>query len=164
MASKEENAAPLKVASISVKTVGYSPKELRKLVDGNPGAHFVARVGGVAAESFSGTNKNGEWHGFKGIFTLINRDKQAFTSTAVYLPANITKKLLDQLANGVVEVEFLADIYVQESDKVASGYGFICEPVMGEAGVKKAAAISERVLGSNLPKSLALAAPSKKSA
>lgn len=149
-----------KLPSISIKTVGYSAKELRKLVEETNEAIFIARIGGVVAEAFSGMSKNGEWTGFKGIFTLATKDGDAYSSTTCFLPGNITKKLVDQLSQGVVEIEFLADISVAASEKVAAGYAFMCEPLLSDDAGKKAQLISDRVLNSKLP--LAIAAPSKK--
>lgn len=149
-----------RVPSISIKTVGYNAKELRKLVDGSKESIFLARVGGVVGESFTGESKNGEWTGLKGLFTIINKDEVAFASSIAFLPANITKKIVDQLTQGVVEVEFMCDIFVAETDKNASGYSYIVEPVMSDEAAKKAQTISSRVLASKLP--LRIAAPTAK--
>jgi hypothetical protein len=154
-----------KVASISIKTAGYSAKDIRNLVSGSATkgeTHFLARVGGVVVESFGGESKNGHWDGFKGIFTLINKDGKAFSSTTIFLPLNITKGLMEKLSHGRVEVSFMADIFVVESDKVASGYGYICESVASEEAEKIASTIADRVIGGKLPTTLKLAAPKKK--
>lgn len=152
-----------KIPSISTKTIGYSAKEIRKLVDGKQEQVFLARFGGVVLEAFAGSSKHGDWTGFKGIFACATRDETTFTSSVIFLPANVTKKVMDQLSQGVVEVEFKADIYVVESDKNASGYAFMCEPVLSEEANRKAEAVTSIVLKGKLP-TLLLAAPAKKTA
>lgn len=158
--AKEENNTPSKIASISIKTLGFNAKEIRKLVDDNKEMQFLARIGGVVVESFTGESKHGDYIGFKGIFTCINRNKEIYTSTLAFLPGNIAKKLAEALGQGVIEVEFTTDVFVTETNKNASGYSYICEPVLSDDAKRKADSISARVIGSKLP--LALAAPVKK--
>lgn len=152
----------LKVSKLSIKSAGYTAKDIRKIVEGNPGTHFLARVGGVAIDHFSGESQHGAWVGFKGVFTLINRDGKAFTSSVAHFPQNVSKKLEEAFAQGVVEVDVLVDVYVEESTKVATGYAYICEPVASDAAMKKAEGIAQRVLNSKLPNQLAIADGSKK--
>lgn len=144
-----------KVASISTKSIGFSSKEIRKIVEDSNEVHLLARIGGVALDFFTGTSKHGEWQGFKGIFTLVTRDGRTFTSSVVYLPKNITDKLYSQMQQGVVEVSFLVDINVTASDKNASGYAFNVDAVRSEAAEQKAKTISDTVIGS-MQKMLAL--------
>ena len=152
----------LRVPKISVKTCGFSAKELRKLVDGVNGTVFLLRIGGVAVEAFTGESSTGEWTGLRGLFTAVNKDGGAFHSTVAFLPASVTKKIADQLAQGVVEVEFAADIYISETDKNASGYSYQAEPILSENAAKKSEMISQRILGLKLPNALAITDKSKK--
>jgi hypothetical protein len=145
-----------KIPSISAKTLGYSAKDLRKLVDGVQGAVFIARVGGIAASHFIGESKYGEWVGFKGRFFAMTKDKDSFDSSVIFLPANIANNLRDQLEKGVVEVEIKADIYVVETDKNASGYAYMCEPVMSESSDRRSEELAKQVFGGKLPTSLQL--------
>lgn len=151
MTTKQETMIPAKIASISIKTLGYTAKEIRKLVEDTNEVQLLARIGGVVLESFSGESKNGQWTGFKGIFTVVNRDNKAFSATVAYLPTSLTKKIIEQLNQGIAEVEFIADISVSASDKVASGYAYLCEPLMSEIGAKKAETIAQRVLAGRMP-------------
>ena len=149
------------IGSISTKNVGYSAREIRKLVEGNQEVHFLARLGGVALEHFQGTSKHGEWYGFRGIFTIVNRDGKAYSSSVCYLPKNITMRLLEQFKLGVIEVQFMVDIKAIASDKNASGYAFNVDVPASEDALKKAEAISSRVIGSMGVQLKALAAPKK---
>jgi len=119
-----------KLAQISMKALGYSAKELRKLVDNNDGAQYLARIGGVAVEMFTGESAKGQWYGFKGQFVAQNQKGETFSSSVIFFPAGITNTLVKQFDAGVCEVEIKADVFVGENDKSASGYGYICEPVM----------------------------------
>lgn len=154
-----------RVPQINLKILGYNAKELRKMVDGVKEQVFLAQVGGVVAEVFVGTSKHGEWTGLRGLFAMRDKDGQTYHSTTAFLPTNIVKKITDRMAQGEVEIEFAAEIFVVESEKNASGYAYICEPIMSELAAKKAEAITQRLLIAPLPKQQAkLAAPAKKSA
>lgn len=119
-----------KLKQISMKELGYSAKEIRNLVEDKGEAVFLARIGGVAVETFKGEGIHGEWNGFKGEFIAANQKGEKFASSVAFFPANIANQLLDQFEHGVVEVEVKADVYAIESDKNASGYGYMCEPVI----------------------------------
>lgn len=160
--AKDTDVTVSRLPSISMKTAGYSAKELRKLVEGNAEVQFLARIGGVVVEAFTGESKNGEWTGLKGMFTLINRDNKAFSSTVAFLPSNITNRIADQLNQGVIEVQFLVDINITETEKNAAGYAFMAESVLSDDAAKKMETITSRVLTSKLPSQLKIAG--KKSA
>lgn len=128
--SKKQNTIK-KLGQISMKALGYSAKELRKLVDEKDGeATYIARIGGVAVEMFSGESAKGEWHGFKGQFVAQNAKGETYQSSVIFFPSALTHMLKKQFEAGVCEVEIKADVFVGENDKSASGYGYICEPVM----------------------------------
>lgn len=155
------NVEPVKLPSLSTKTMGFTAKELRKIVDGKPGAQFLFRVGGIVVEKFTGESKQGAWEAIKGIFTALAYDSKAYQSTVAFLPGSAIKKIADQLDQGVLEVQFLYDIYVTESEKSGVGYSYMIEPVLSDDAVKKMESLSSRVLGGKLP-TLAIAAPAKK--
>ena len=119
-----------KVSQISMKSLGYSAKEVRSLVDGKNEAIFLGRIGGVAVETFHGEGKHGQWHGFKGSFIGANEKGDQYSANVAFFPTNITNKLLEQFEPGLVEIGVKADIYAVETDKNASGYAYMCEPVM----------------------------------
>lgn len=155
-----EEKQVLNLPSIGFKSLGFTKKELQKLVDGKKEKIFIARVGGVVAEAFSGTGVHGVWWGMKGIFSLITKDGDKYVSTVTYLPTNITNQIREKLDQGQIEVEFAADIYVAESEKSGPGYAFLCETIMSEDAKRKADAITSRVFESNLPTQPLLAGPS----
>ena len=152
------------IKSISTKNIGFSAKTIRALVEDNNEVHFLARIGGVAIEQFTGTTKHGEYHGYKGVFSIVNRDGVKFTSTVLFPPANIAKKLADMFSQGEAEISFMFDINVSSSDKNASGYAFMVDVPASEEALKKAAKISETVFGSRLPQLASPSKPAKKSA
>lgn len=148
--------------SISTKTLGYSAKEIRKLVEDKGGQTvFLARLGGIVAEYFTGEGKHGEWVGFKGNFAVVTKDNEKFTSKVAYLPNNIAAKLKAQLEQGVIEIEVKADIFVVETEKNASGYAYMCEPVMSMESEEKMVKLTNSVFSQKLPTSLQLVAPKK---
>ncbi len=148
-----------KLRSLSMKNLGFSAKELRKLVDGKKEAVFLARIAGIAVETFVAESQHGESVGFKGEFVAITCNGDQFTSNTAFLPANVATKLAKQFEQGVVEVEIKADVYVSESEKSASGYGYICEPVMSAEQQSRLQKLATETFGAKLPKALALAAP-----
>lgn len=150
-----------KLASISFKDLGFSAKALRKLVEDKKEAVFIARVGGVAMEYITGESKNGEWVGFKGQFLAITKDGEQFTSGTAFLPASVATKLREQMDNGVTDIEVKADVFVVETDKNASGYAYLCEPVMTSEAAEKMRKMQQAILGTALPLQLPLAAPEK---
>lgn len=119
-----------KLNSISMREIGYSAKELRNMTEDKGEAVFIARIGGVAVENIKGEGKHGEWNGFKGTFIAANNKGEQFQAKVAFFPANITNNLLEQFAHGVLEVEVKADVYAIETDKNASGYAYMCEPVI----------------------------------
>jgi len=119
-----------KLTQISIKSLGYSAKDVRTMVEDKGEAVFVGRIGGIAADVMSGESKHGQWHGFKGTFLAVNKDGHQFTAPAAFFPMQVTNKLLEQFSHGCVEVDVKADIYAIETDKNASGYAYMCEPIM----------------------------------
>lgn len=128
-----------KIASISMKTLGYSAKQIRKMVEEKPGQMVrIARIGGLALEYFTGESNYGEWLGFKGSFYLETEKGDKFHSAVAFLPTNVAKKLREQFDHGVVEVIVNPiDIFVQETDKNASGYAYVCELVASAEALNK---------------------------
>ena len=115
-----------------MKTLGFTAKQIRKIVEDNNGAQFLGRIGGLGVSYFTGENANGEWIGFKGRFVAVNKDNQAFESGVAFLPAAVANTMREMLDQGVVEVEIQVDVHAEESDKNASGYAYLCEPVLSE--------------------------------
>lgn len=146
-----------KLTSISMKTLGFSAKEIRKAVEDKGEAVFLSRIGGIASQFFTGESVNGEWVGFKGAFYSMKADGSVYEASVIFLPAAVAKTLKERLENGEVEVEVWADVYAQESDKNASGYGYICEPVLSESADNRKKEIAARIVGSKLPTALAIA-------
>ena len=150
-----------KLAAINFKDLGFSAKDIRKLVEDKNEAVFIARVGGIAMEYFTGESKHGEFVGFKGQFLAITKDGEQFASSTIFLPTVVARKLREQLDHGVVEIEVKADVFVTETDKNASGYAYLCEPIMTSEAADKMVKLQKSILGSALPVQLALAAPSE---
>lgn len=155
-----------KVAQINGKDLGFTANAIRELVKGKTGAVFLYRIGGVVSDYFTGESKNGEWVGFRGQFIAMLTDGQKFQSSAAFFPAQVATRLREQLEQGVVEVEVTADIFAQYTDKNATGYAYMCEPIMSATGKQKLAAVKRLVMEDELPMSLgapddapALAAP-----
>lgn len=119
-----------KIKAISMKNLGYSAKEIRKLVEDKKGSVFLGRISGVVANYFSGESKNGEFTGFRGAFAAVNAAGEVYESGTAFFPAGVANDLKKQLEQGVIEIEVTADVYAEESDKNASGYAYICEPVL----------------------------------
>lgn len=121
-----------KLNSLSMKSLGFTAKEIRKTVEDAGEAVFLGRFGGVVTEFFTGESKNGEWIGFKGQFLGVNNSCKKYTAPICFFPAGIANGLRDKLEQGVIEIEIQADVYAIESDKNASGYAYLCEPVLSE--------------------------------
>lgn len=145
-----------KLASIAAKTLGYSAKELRKMVDGKTGAVFIARIGGIVMSHWIGEGKNGDYVGFKGRFFAQTADGGLFESSIAYFPSQIANSVKEQLEKGVIEIEVKADIFVIETDKNASGYAYLCEPVLTESADRRSEELAKQVFGGKLPTSLQL--------
>lgn len=148
-----------KLSSISMKSLGYSAKEIRKLVEDKDSAQFLARIGGIAASHFIGEGVHGEWTGFKGDFTSVKANGEVAEASVIFLPSNISKQLRDRLEHGEVEIEVFADIFAVETTKNASGYAYMCEPVLSESADRRKQEITKRMLAGKLPTQLMLAAP-----
>lgn len=160
-ASETEDSVK-KVRQISTKTPGYTAKEIRKRVDGKAEMIFLMRVGGVAGGAFGGQTKLGPWVGFKGIFFMLDAEGNRYSANTAFLPATVQKKLEADFAAGVVEVGFKYDIFATETDKNASGYAFICEPVMGADAERIANGLGELVFKGKIPAAQKLLAANKK--
>jgi hypothetical protein len=139
--------------TISTKDLGYTAKEIRKLVDGK-GAEkvFIARIGGVVTGLFSGQSKHGDWTGFKGLFFAVNSKGEKYQSDTAFLPANLAKDIQAQWDAGVIQIQLpSADICVVETDKNASGFAYMCGYTMTEDHVKRADAIASSVFNTKIP-------------
>lgn len=151
----------VKLQSISMKTLGYTAKEIRKMVDGKEGAQFLARIGGIVASHFIGESTHGEFIGFKGVFQSVKPDGSSAAASLIYLPANVANALRAKLEQGEIEIEVFADIYAIETTKNASGYAYICEPVLSDSADKRMQQIAIKLLDAKLPTQLQLAGPVK---
>lgn len=151
-----------KIPSISMKSLGFNAKELRKLCEDKKEAVFVARIGGIASQFFTGESKFGDWVGFKGDFSCVTHEKEVLEASTAFLPSTIANALVERLKQGEVEIEVIADIFVIETDKNASGYAYMCEPVMSESADRRKQEINKRLLAAKLPTQLALAGPTEK--
>lgn len=126
-----------KAQSISMRQLGYTAKSIRKLCEDAGEAVFIARVAGIVSEHFTGENNYGEWVGFRGRFMAVTRDGEKYESATAFLPAAVTNPLRENLEHGAVEIEVGADIYAQESDANASGYAYVCDPMISDKGKEK---------------------------
>jgi hypothetical protein len=151
-----------KVQSLSTKSLGFTPKEIRKLVEGQEGAVFLARYGGVVESSFSGESSKGDWVGFKGQFMCLTKDGNKLQSSVAYFPSQISKSIVEKISDGLADIEIKADIYVIESDKNPSGYAYMCEPVITAEAQEKFKRLASDVFENNLPKTLMIEKKSKK--
>jgi hypothetical protein len=149
------------ISAISINKLGYTPKELRNLVENEGGSVFIARIIGVAARIYSGKSKHGVWIGFEGDFSAANGKEEVFTSGAAYLPSGVAKGLKELLEAGQVEVPINVDVYVEESEKSASGYRYICRPILSEESQTRMNKLRDTLLKGLPQQQLALAAPEK---
>lgn len=141
-----------KLATISVKSIGFSAKEIRKLVEGANGETvFLARIGGVAQEHFTGESKHGDYIGFKGQFFVITKDGDRYESKTAFFPSSVGNKLREQFEQGVVDIEVKADVYAVESEKNASGYAYLCEPIMTSETQEKLNRLQKSILDAPMP-------------
>lgn len=149
------------ISAISISKLGFTAKELRKLVEGEGGSVFIARISGVAAKLFSGNGKHGQWVGFEGDFIAANGKEDIFSSPIAFLPTNVSKGLKELIEQGQVEVPVNVDVYVEESEKSASGYRYICRPILSDESRQRMDKLKNAIT-KNLPQGkLALAAPEK---
>jgi hypothetical protein len=139
--------------TLSTKDLGYTAKEIRKLVEDKGSEKvFIARIGGVATGTIKGESKHGDWVGFKGLFFAVNAKNERFSSETAFLPSNLAKDLDAQFEVGVLQINLpSADIFVVESDKNASGYAYHCGYTMTEEHIKRADAIAASVFNTKLP-------------
>jgi hypothetical protein len=157
-----ENKMSNTVSAISIKKLGYTPKELRALVEKDKGCTFIARIIGTAASVYTGKSKHGAWLGFEGTFSAANGKEEIFSAPAAYLPSNVATKLKELLDAGQVEVPVAVDVYVEESEKSASGYRYICRPILSAESQARMEKMQKALLVGLPQQSLALAAPKKK--
>lgn len=153
-----------RLASLSMKDLGFNAKEIRKIVDGKKEAVFLARIGGIVVSHFTGEGKHGTWTGFKGNFIAVTKDNEQFSSGVAFMPENISKQIVERLTHGEIEIQLQADVYGIETDKNASGYAFLCEPVMSAESDERMKKIADQILSKPLPTTLQIAAPKKKAA
>ncbi len=140
-----------KIESISMKTLGFSAKQIRKIVEDKGEAVLLGRIVGIVDSYFTGENANGEWVGFKGHFRAKSSSgEDVYHSTTAFIPSGVANPLREALDQGQIEIEVKADIFAIESDKNASGYAYLCEPILtndGEAKMKKL----DDLLSKNMP-------------
>jgi len=89
----------------------------------------IANISGVIEDYFTVNTKYGESVGFKGFFLGQNPESgEVFESNAVFLPANATEQIQNQLADSEDDtLKIKLGVSVQESDKNASGIAYICD-------------------------------------
>lgn len=146
-----------KLPQINSKVLGFTAKEIRKIVESKPGSHFLYRVGGVVAGYFTGETGNGEWTGFRGLFVAQKSDGTVYEANAAFFPAQIAAQLRERLEAGGEEIEVSADIFAAESDKNAAGFSYMCEPIISDTGRAKLDKLKGKLTGQALP--IALEAP-----
>lgn len=146
-----EDAKPIN--QINMKALGFPAKTIRSLVEDKNEAIFLVRIVGVVADYFTGETDRGGFTGFRGDFKALTNNNEVFTSRVAFFPAQIAGSLLENLKQGVVEIEVTADIFAQESDKNASGYAYMCEPIMSKTGKEKMSRLT-KLLQNDLPVSL----------
>ena len=143
-----------KLASLSMKTLGFTAKSIRKMVEDKGEAVFLGRIAGVAGSFFTGESANGEYTGFKGQFAAVNKDGEQFEAAVCFVPAQIANPLRTAFEAGSTELELLADVYAIETDKNASGYAYLCEPVLSDKSNERLKQM-KAALTNNLPKQIA---------
>lgn len=140
------------IASLSTANLGYSAKSLRKLTE-DKGAekNFLYRVAGVVDSIITGEGKHGSWVGFKGQFVAVMPNGDVFKSNAAFLPATIAKGVEERLSHGEVDIEFKGDVFAVETDKNASGYAFLCDPVITAVARDKFDKLTAAISGEPMP-------------
>jgi hypothetical protein len=157
---------------INTKSVFGNKADVQKLVlEDQKEPQFLYRICGeitgyVTGQSrFTRTNEetgevtNSEWTKFAGDFIAINRDGRQFESVICFLPDYIGGPLKEAIKNepgNAVQIGF--DVFAMYSEKSATSYEFIAQPMRGGDEKSKA----EQMLAAmpalpNAPKNKALA-------
>jgi len=145
-----------KLPSLSTKSLGYTAKEIRKLVEDKNEAVFLARYGGVVSEQFVGEGTHGQWVGFKGQFIAVKADGTQYESSVAFFPNNIASGLVAKMNEGLVDLEVRADVFAVETTKNASGYAYMCEPVITAEAMNRFQKLQTSLFDSPLPQSAGL--------
>lgn len=129
-----ETQEPQLVRRIDRTTVvGDKTALLKKVLSDEHKTHLLYRVGGAAVGVVTGQSKFGEWVKLVGRFQAIRaEDGAVFRSGAAFLPSDVSQIIADRLARNDSEdgyVTFLYDIYARHDQSLATGYGYIAEPV-----------------------------------
>lgn len=104
----------------------------------------LMHVAGIVDSYFTKEGKYGENTGLKGDFVSVNAiTGEKFASSCAFLPSQITDNIVDQLKEGVIEIEFTASIVLVESDKNDKGYAYVAEAPKTEERKAKAAHLVE---------------------
>lgn len=147
---------PTQVRSISLALLKMTKKQKLEVVEGTNGApQFVARIGGIVANSFDyHDKKTGELRtGFKGLFTLRTHDENIFSSNSTFLPKQIEQSIAKSIREGAVNVQFQYDIFLSENEKSGTGYMWNVEPVLSDDAREKANKLIAELLSGSLPSS-----------
>lgn len=130
---KAPEKAPQLVRRIDRSTVvGDKTALLKRVLSDEKKTHFLYRVGGAAVGVVSGSSNFGDWIKLVGRFQAINADGEVFRSGAAFLPGDVSQMIADRLAKNDSEegyVTFLYDIFARHDTTIATGYGYIAEPV-----------------------------------
>ena len=142
------------IRSLSLALLKMTKKQKMELVEGTNGEpQFVARIGGVVANTFEFSDKKtGEVRfGFKGIFTLRTHNDDCFQSTSCFLPKQIEKDIQSAIKNGAINPQFQYDIFLVENEKSGTGYMWNVEPVLSDDAREKADRLISSLLAGNMP-------------
>lgn len=130
---------------ISTRTVFGSKADIQKLVlDDQKEPQFLYRIVGEITGFVTGQSKHDridketgeiskqEWTKFAGDFVAINRDSRQYEAVICFLPDYIGGPLRNAIAaepGNAVQIGF--DIYAMYSEKSATSYEFIAQPMRG---------------------------------
>lgn len=119
-----------------------------KTVFGKPTKDDIGKtlmyVTGIVDASFVHNSTYGENVGLKGDFVAVNAQTgEKFASKAAFLPAQVTEQVIQQLEQGVIEIEFKTAIALMETDKNTAGYTYVAEAPQTEERKAKAAHLLE---------------------
>lgn len=136
---------------ISTKTVFGNKADIQKLVlDNQKEPQFLYRLVGEITGYVTGDSKftrtdpeTGEvttqqWTKFAGDFVAINRDERQFESVICFIPDYVGGPIRQAIINepgNAVQIGF--DIYAMYSEKSATSYEFVAQPLRGAGEMSK---------------------------
>lgn len=108
--------------------VGEKTALLKKVLFDEHKTHFLYRVGGIAVGVVTGQSQFGEWTKLVGRFQAMSDDGNIYRSGTAFLPGDVVQILAEKLRDAD-QITFLYDVYARHDPSLATGYGYIVEPV-----------------------------------